>query len=156
MIAAAALALSLVLQVTNFSGEWTVEGPPTDMGSGLGSPLTITQNAKTLTIEQLLFSRYDLQPLVRTVYNLDGSETRNSIMTGHATQLRISRANWEGASLRISTTYPAVDPATNKEYTIDVEHKLMLESPDTLIVETSRSGALGGQPVMSKTIYKKK
>jgi hypothetical protein len=31
------------------------------MGSGWGSPFTITKNDNELVVEQLLFSRYDLQ-----------------------------------------------------------------------------------------------
>jgi phage baseplate assembly protein W len=54
----------------DFSGQWTVEAapatttPPTpgappprgDMGSGWGSPLTITQDARQLVVEQVLFT----------------------------------------------------------------------------------------------------
>ena len=75
-----------------------------DMGSGWGSTLTITQDARQLVVEQALFSRYDLQPPLRFVYALDGSETRNTVMMGHATQVRTSRATWDGAALRITTT----------------------------------------------------
>jgi hypothetical protein len=156
MMLLGAFALSLLLQVTNFAGEWTVDAPPTDMGSGLGSPLTITQDAGKLTIDQVLFSRYDLQPPVRTVYALDGSESRNAVMSGHATQLRVSRARWDGASLRISTTYPAVDPSTKKAFTVDVEHTLTLEGAATLVIETTRGGALGGKPVTTRAVYRKK
>ena len=81
-----------------------------DMGSGWGSPVTITQDERQLVVEQPLFSRYDLQPPVRTVYALDGSESRNAVMTGHATQLRVSRAKWDGDALVITTSYPAIDP----------------------------------------------
>ena len=62
------------------------------MGSGWGPALTITQDGKQLIVEQPLFSRYDLQPPVKTVYALDGTESRNTVMTGHATQTRVSRA----------------------------------------------------------------
>ena len=73
----AALAISgwlssgAVSQAPDFSGAWTLEpgaastapaapGPPArgDMGSGWGSPLTITQDAKQLVVEQTLFSRW--------------------------------------------------------------------------------------------------
>ena len=37
------------------------------MGSGWGSPLTITQDAKQLVVEQTLFSRCDMQPQLRFV-----------------------------------------------------------------------------------------
>jgi hypothetical protein len=125
------------------------------MGSGWGSPLTITQDARALVVEQTLFSRYDLQPPLRFVYALDGSETRNAVMTGHTTQVRLSRAAWDGPALRITTIYPAIDPASGKPFTTEVTHTLSLESSTTLVIEITRSGALGGQTTSTKTVYRK-
>lgn len=161
----------LAFQASNFSGQWTAEpaaaattpsapgtpAPPArgDMGSGWGSPLTITQDAMQLVVEQALFSRYDLQPPLRFVYALDGSETRNAVMTGHTTQVRLSRTTWDGQALRITTIYPAVDPASGKTFTTEVTHKLSLESPTMLVVEVTRAGALGGQATTTRTVYRK-
>jgi hypothetical protein len=153
----------------DFSGQWTVEpvaatttppapgaAPPRgDMGSGWGSPLTIAQDATQLVVEQALFSRYDLQPPLRFVYALDGSETRNAVMTGHTAQERVSRAGWDGRTLRITTTYPAVDPVSGRAFTTEVIHTLSLESPTTLVVEATRGGALGGQVTKTRTVYRK-
>jgi hypothetical protein len=155
----------------DFSGQWTVEPAPApatptaagapappprgDAGSGWGSPLTITQDAKQLIVEQVLFSRYDLQPPLRFVYALDGSEARHTVMIGHTTQVRLSRAAWEGQTLRITTMYPAIDPATGKAFTTEVTHRLSLESSTTLIIEATRGAALGGQPTKSRTVYRK-
>jgi hypothetical protein len=144
----------------DFSGQWTADPPPAntagDMGSGWGSPITISQDERQLVVEQALFSRYDLQPAVRTVYVLDGSESRNAVMTGHATQVRVSRARWDGDSLIIATSYPAVDPGTGKAFTIEVSQRLTLESAGVLIIEATRSGVLGGKPSTTKTTYRKK
>ena len=133
MMLLSALALSVLLQATDFSGQWTADPPaekaPGDMGSGWGSALTITQDGKQLIVEQPLFSRYDLQPPVKTVYALDGTESRNTVMTGHATQTRVSRARWDAAAVVIDTTYPAIDPATGKSITTSVTQRLTLESP---------------------------
>ena len=160
LLAALALTAAVLLQgQTDFSGQWVADPPPAvapgDMGSGWGSPLAITQDGTRLIVEQTLFSRYDLQPPVRTVYGLDGSVTRNSVMTGHATQARVSRATWEGAILLITTTYPAIDPKTGKAFSIDVTQRLALESPGVMVIETTRAGALGGQPTVSRTVYRK-
>ena len=84
------------------------------MGSGWGTPLTITQNATELVVEHALFSRYDLQPPLRFVYRLDGTESRNTTMAGHVTQTRVSRAEWDGQALKIVTSYPGIDPGTGK------------------------------------------
>jgi hypothetical protein len=156
----------------DFSGQWTLEaaaapgGPPApgapaappkgDMGSGWGSPLTITQDARQLVVEQALFSRYDLQPSVRFVYALDGSETRNAVMTGHTTHVRVSRATWDGQALQITTTYPAVEAVSGKPFATEVVQRLTLESPTTLVVEVTRGGALGGQPTKTRTVYQKR
>jgi len=155
----------------DFSGRWTVEAAPApatpsaggapappprgDMGSGWGSPLTIAQDAKQLIVEQTLFSRYDLQPPLRFIYALDGSETRNPVMMGHTTQLRVSRASWDGQTLRITTNYPSIDPASGNAFTTEVTHRLTLESPTTLVVEATRAGALGGQSTKTRTVYRK-
>jgi hypothetical protein len=125
------------------------------MGSGWGSPLVITQSGQQLVIEHTLFSRYDLGPQPRFTYALDGSETRNSVMIGHATQVRSSKAVWDGQSLRITTAYPGLDPASGKSFTTEVSHQLLLESPGTLIVEVTRGAALGGTPTRTRTVYRK-
>ena len=154
----------------DFSGQWTVEpaqatppaagtpAPPPqgDMGSGWGPTLTITQNARQLVVEQALFSRYDLQPPLRFVYALDGSETRNAVMMGHTTQMRLSRAAWEGQTLRITTMYPAIDPVSGKAFTTEVTQQLTLESPGTLVIDVTRDGALGGQATKTRTVYLKR
>ena len=154
----------------DFSGQWTeaepavvpppAGGPPAppprgDMGSGWGSPITITQDAGKLIVERALFSRYDLQPPLRFVYALDGSESRNAVMLGHTTQVRVSRASWDGQALRITTAYPSIDPASGKSVTSEVTQRLSLESPGTLVVEVARGAALGGQATTTRTVYKK-
>jgi len=150
----------------DFSGRWAIDtAPPApppgvaaapagrpdhgtlargDMSSGWGSPLTITQDARQLVVEQTLFSRYDINPQPRFVYALDGSETRNTAMIGHATQLRTSRATWDGQSLRIVTRYPGIDPGTGKPFTIDV-----------MVIETTRAAVLGGKENTTRSIYRK-
>lgn len=158
----------------DFSGKWVLEAAPMpppvgapagrpdqgrhapgDMGSGWGSPLAITQDTKQLLVEQTFFSGYDASPQPRFVYALDGSEARNTVMIGHATQTRVSRAAWEGQALRITTRYPGVDPVSGTPFTIEVTHRLSLESPATLIVEVTRGAALGGRETTTRTVYRK-
>jgi hypothetical protein len=165
----------------DFSGRWTIEsapaapaaatpaaGPaapalrpdqqrltPGDMGSGWSSSLTIAQDAARLVVEQSVFSRYDLFQQPRLVYALDGSETCNAVMIGHTTQVRTSRAEWEGEALRIRSTYPGIDPGSGKAITTDVTHRLSLESPTTLVVEVVRGAAPGGKATTTRTVYRK-
>src|SRR6185503_5753140 len=132
----------------DFSGRWTTEaagpGRSGDMGSGWGSPITIAQDATRLTVEYAFFARGDMQPPLRFVYALDGSETKNSVMMGRGIQLQISKAAWDGDKLVITTTHSLVDPASGKPATANVTQTLSLESPASLVVDTTRSGVLGG------------
>jgi hypothetical protein len=170
-IALASLALGAGSQGRpDFSGRWVAEpeavaGPTAagapggplrgSMGSGWGSPITITQTPEQLIVEQPIFSRYDLQPPLRHVYALDGSETRYPIMISHATQMRISRAAWKDGALEIRTIYPVTEPDTRKPFTVELTQRLFLESPTTLTVETTRGGAFGGRSIISRTVYQK-
>lgn len=162
-------ATTAATQTIDFSGNWSaVATPPApppagtpapaprgDMGSGWGTPLTIRQTATELIIEHPFFSRYDLQPPLRYVYTLNGAESRNTTMASHATQTRTSRARWDGDALSIVTSYPGIDPATGKPFTTTVTQRLTLPSPGELVIETTRTGVLGGRDTSTRTVYKK-
>ena len=60
---------------------------------------------------------------------------------------------WEGQTLVITTLHAFTDPSTRKPVTFDVTRRLSLESPDTLIVETTRGPALGGPPSSTRVVY---
>ena len=156
----------------DLSGRWTLDTPavattpavpgrpastaaPGDMGSGWGSPITIAQDAKQLTVEYQVFSRYDLQPPLKFTYPLDGSEGRNTINLGRGDQLETSRAQWKGQSLVIVTTFHVDDRSVGKPFTVDVTRTLSLDSPDTLVVEVTRAGVLGGASSTTRSVYRK-
>ena len=103
-----------------------------DMGSGWGSPLTLRQQGNQLVAEYTHFSTYDLQPKLRFVYALDGSESRNAIMIGHAESMLRSRATWRDSMLVVTTAYPGPSGAT------EVRQVLTITSPTTLLIETTR------------------
>src|SRR5262245_20831153 len=123
----------------DFSGRWAIEPPAPaapgaplgrgDMGSGWGSPLTITQDANRLTVEYAFFGRGDLQPPLKFVYALDGTETKNSVMMGRGIQAQSSKTAWDGDKLVITTVHTFNDPATGKPSTVEVKQILSLESP---------------------------
>jgi hypothetical protein len=162
-------ALVFGMQSPDFSGNWIADAsfaprpkpgapPPAprgDMGSGWGTPFTITHTASELVVEQPIFSRYDLQPPLRFVFRLDGQESRNTVMAGHETQTRTSRASWEGQTLVIVTSYPGIDPDTGKPFTTMVTQRLTLETPTQLAIEAVRSAALGGRETRSHTLFRK-
>ena len=157
----------------NFAGRWTTDamaagggnspagrgsggrrGRP-DMGSGWGSTITITQDPRQLTVEYAFFSRGDLQPPMKFVFALDGTETRNTVRMGRGPQAERSKAAWDGQTLVITTTHEFKDPGSGKEGTMDVVRRLSLESADSLVVETVRGGVLGGPSDTTRTVYRR-
>jgi hypothetical protein len=138
----------------NFAGRWIVDAPPApaagqraggaaaragDVGSGWGSTITVAQTAATLTVEYAFFTRGDMQPPLRFTFALDGSETKNTVMMGRGFQVERSKAAWDGQALVITTLHDYRDPATGKPAVFQVRRTLTLESPDRLIVETTRA-----------------
>jgi hypothetical protein len=156
-----------LLAAPDFSGRWTIAPSPApevarggmggrgDMGPGWGSPLTIAQNGAQLTIEYAFFTRGDMQAPLRFVYALDGSETRNSVMMGRGVHKEVSRTVWEGEKLVITTVHSFANPATGQAMTQDVIRKLSLNAPNSLVVETTRTGVLGGPSSTVRTVYTK-
>lgn len=154
----------------DFSGRWTSEpetaavparagggrgGRVGDMGSGWGPTLTVTQDAKSLTVEYMFFGRGDLQPPLKFSYALDGSETTNSVMMGYGIQQQRARAAWNDGKLVITTTHTFQNPDTRQPMTSEVIQVLSLESPTSLVVEVTRSGVLGGVSSSTRTVYRK-
>ena len=125
------------------------------MGSGWGSTITIVQDASKLTVEYAFFGRGDMQPPLKFVYALDGSETRNSVMMGRGIQQSASTAAWQGNTLVITTNHAFPDPGTGKTTSVEVKQALSLESPTSLVVETTRSGLAGAQASTTRTVYRK-
>jgi hypothetical protein len=130
-------------------------GAPADIGSGWGSTVTLTQNATQLVVEFAFFARGDLQPPVKFVYALDGSETTNTVMMGRGIQVQRSRARWNGDALVMTTAYGFADPQTGKPATAQVTRTLTLASPTSLVVDTVAEGVLGGPASTAKTSYRK-
>ena len=162
-------AVSVMAQAKpDFSGRWTIEpeGAPSsgtgrtgttvgNMGSGWGSNITFFHDATRLTVEYAFFVRGDLQPPLKFVYALDGSQTKNSVMMGRGIQTQTSKTAWEGDKLIITTEHNFENPANGQPMTTTVIQKLSLESPSSLLVETTRSGVLGGPSTATSTIYKR-
>jgi arylsulfatase A-like enzyme len=156
------------VQVPDFAGRWTASqdqagaargggasgrGGRGDMGSGWGSPITITQDGTRLTVEYAFFARGDMQPPLRFVYALDGSPTTNSVMMGRGLQSQTSTTAWSDSRLVITTTHTFVDPAGGRPSPVTVPPALWLDSPSALIVETTRAGVLGGPATTTRTTY---
>jgi formylglycine-generating enzyme required for sulfatase activity len=138
----------------SFAGEWQREtNNYTDEGSGWGDRITVTQDAAQLVVQWAFFVRSDLQPPLKFVYALDGTQTKNTIMMGRGLQSQTSTATWNGETLIISTIHAfALD---GKPMTSEVRQTLSLESPARLIVETMRGGAAGGPATTNRTAYRR-
>jgi hypothetical protein len=152
----------------DFSGTW-VAGPESgssiatagdaafrvgDMGSGWGTPLTITQRRDSLVVEYVFFSSYDLQPPVRLAYALDGSESPNTIILGHASAIQRARLAWMDTSLVITTRHP-VPREVAAASAVEVRHTLTMASPTSLVVETTRPGVNGALQTVRTTYTKR-
>ena len=118
------------------------------MGSGWGSPLTLRQAANRLVAEFAFFGTYDLQPRLRFSYTLDGSESRNAVMIGHAESVLRSRTAWKGDTLVITTEYSAPAGASDAV----VRQSLSLASATSLVIQTSR----GANSPASRSVYWKR
>jgi arylsulfatase len=161
------VAVAMPAQQPSFAGRWAVvpdstpsgrgAGPATGSpGSGWGTPLTITQDAARLIVEQPFFSRYDMQPPLKFTYALDGSETRNAVNLGEGEQVQRSRAQWNGATLVITTIHVFPNPSgAGDSLRVEVTQRLSLETPTRLIAETTRAGVLGGSSSVTRTVYTK-
>lgn len=142
----------------DFSGTWTVEPAASgrvrgDMGSGWGSPMTISQDADRLTVVYAFFAPGDLQAPLTFTYALDGTETKNAVRMGRGTQDQTSLARWEADKLVVVTTHQFSHPATREVIPVEVTRTLSLDSPKSLTVETTRAGVLGGEPTSTRVRY---
>jgi len=141
-------AANLSAQTVNFSGTWTpVVDPNAPAGRGGGNgPMTITMDAKTMTI-----TRTTQAGEQKTVYNLDGSDSKNTMMGrgGAATEV-ISKAKLDGGKVIVSTTrdFNGTSTTTTDTYWLD-GGKLMRSS---LSNQPARDGS---PPVARVTTFTK-
>jgi len=137
----------------NFAGKWTLVPDPNaaaagggrgrGMAGGLGPELTLAQDDKTLTVT----TNNPQVGELKTVYNLDGSESKNPLNFGGQTVDRVSKVKWDGAKLVITTTvsFNGTPAETTQSW--------MLDGSGNLVVESSSN--FSGTPTTSKFTYKK-
>jgi hypothetical protein len=156
--------LSMAGEKPDFAGTWTVPASrdgTTSLGSGWGESFTLLQDANTLTLERVFYARNDLQPAMKFRFALDGSETKNTVRMGRGEQVRVSTTSWDGEKLVITTVSHVVDSRNGQKIESKVTQTLSLERPSfgrsawppSLVIETVRSGALGGPPSTTRTVY---
>ena len=155
----------------DFSGSWSTSiissAPPSirsappvaSLGSGWGDRISIAQRANRLEIERIFFGPREMQAPVRYRYALDGSVTENAAIMGRTEPPSASTAAWEGNRLVITTLYPYQDPEDGRRLNQEVKQTLWLQPAGgtpwvpSLVVETTRGGALGGPASTNRTVY---
>ncbi len=156
----------------DFSGSWSTavlsSAPPTGqaspapvptLGSGWGNRIAIAHGPDRLEVERVFFVPREIQPTIRYRFALDGSETRNAIPVGRTGPPPTSTTAWDGDRLVIRTEYPFPDPESDRWLISEVTQTMWLRPAagtpfePTLVVETTRGGALGGPPSTTRTEY---
>lgn len=143
----------LSAQTPDFSGSWTMVAPAGGGGApagggrggrgggrgGLGANVTIAQTPTQLTVTRTMGGGE-----VASVYNLDGSQSTNTLSFGGQSVDLVSTAAWDGSSLVI-TTDTQVGSTTMT---------LSLNAQGQLVVESTGAGR-GGGPTTTTTTYDK-
>ncbi len=134
----------------DFSGTWTPDqaaapAPPAGgggggmRGGGMAGPMTIKQDATTLTITRTMGENQVVQ-----TYKLDGTESENKQMGRGGEIVTKSTAKWDGSKLVITTQRPGPDGAM-----VSQAQTYSLEGGNLVIESTGREGAV------QKRVFKK-
>jgi hypothetical protein len=153
--AAVVVATAGVFAQANFAGKWTRDAPAAGAGEargggggrgggrggGFGQEATITQDAKTLTIEYT-----QGQNPIKLTYTI-GGESKNTMpgRGGGEGQVLTSKTAWAGSTLVITTALP--NGGERKQV-------LSLEG-GKLVVETTQPTREGGPGTPTKVTYTK-
>jgi hypothetical protein len=105
---------------------------------------TISQDASTLTIVRTTGAGE-----VRAVYNLDGSESRNTVQGRGGPMEQVSRASFNGSRLVITTQQ---NFGGNM---VETTMSLSLDAQGNLVVESTAPGRGGGAPTTTTMRYRK-
>ena len=132
----------------NFAGKWTLVPDPAAPATGGMPPsptLTIVQDAKTLTVTRTI-----QMGEFTTVYNLDGSESKNTLNFNGNSIDQVSKTKWDGEKLIVNTTMSFEN--TPVEFSMVISQ----DASGTLGLETTRPDFQGGgAPITTKVKYKK-
>jgi hypothetical protein len=146
----------------DFSGKWVMDpasapAPPAGGGGGgggggrgggggglgFGQEFTAKQDAKMLTV-----TRMQGDQTVTAMYNLDGSESKNTVAGRGGQQEQVSTAVWEANKLVITTTVNVGGNAAEQKRVLSMEG-------GNLVIEQTNPGRQGGAPTTTKVVYKK-
>lgn len=160
VVAAAALVLGSAAVFAqakpNFAGKWVLEPAPEaapapggggggrgGRGGGLGTELTITQDASMVKLDYMAGGR-NPGPMSLT-YKLDGSDSMNAGAGGNE---QTSKAMWDGDKLVVTTALMMGGNTVEQKRTFSLEG-------GNLIVEQVQPGRDGGPGTPNRMTYKK-
>lgn len=134
----------------NFAAKWTMvvdpNAPPAGGRGmrGLGQEATIMQDASTLTVV-----RAGPNGEIKSVYNLDGTDSKNTMTFGDNSIDQISKLKWDGDKLVVTTT------ANFNGNTFETTTVLSVDASGSLVVDSTSPGRGGGAPATTRSTYKK-
>ena len=124
----------------DFSGRWVLVSP----AQGAGHEQVVKQTAATLSVGHEAKSGGH-----EAVYKLDGTESRNVLKSHGSEIVTMSKAEWEGERLVISstTTYPAGRRLDQRQF-------WSMDSDKRLVIEVTE--VVDGISQTRKTIYERR
>ncbi|HYN09425.1 MAG TPA: hypothetical protein VES67_18725 [Vicinamibacterales bacterium] len=128
-------------QKPDFSGRWVIVTP----AESAGLEQVVKHDATTLTTAHASEGAGHA-----TIYKLDGSESRNVIVSHGSDLVTLSRVSWSGNKLIITsaTTYPDGRKLDQKqEWSLDSDGRLMIELTESM---------QGGPPTTTTLVHKKR
>ena len=133
----------------NFAGKWTLvpdpAGPPAGTMGAPSTSLTIVQDEKTMTV-----TRTTQIGEFTNIYNLDGSERKNTLNIQGTPVDQLSKTKWDGGKLIVNTTM------SFENTPVEFSMVLSQDAAGTLGLETTRPDFQGGgAPITTKATYKK-
>jgi hypothetical protein len=143
-------ALPAAAQSADFSGKWLLVPDPAAAPAQGGGPgrrpspeIDITKDAKTLTLVRVTPNGER-----KSVYNLDGSESKNTMTFGGNSMDQLSKVTWSGNTMVVTTTG---EVNGNK---FESTMALSLDAAGNLVLENTFPTPDGGKNT-SKVMYKK-
>ena len=135
----------------SLAGTWTLIAEPNVASvpgrggrGGLGRMATIAQDAKMLTVTRIMQNGE-----MKMLYNLDGSESRNTVTMGGNPIEQSSTTKWSDNKYVITT----MSSFNGKSFTSTMT--LWLDASGNLVVESTSPARGGGAPVTTTMSYKK-
>jgi hypothetical protein len=153
------LALAARAADTNFAGTWEFDKDKSTLpGQGRGAPTswTVTQDAKTITVEsKMTFNGNDRT--VKNTFNLDGSETTADVTRGNNTGKNAMKAKWGEGNKTLETTTVYTGKRGDQDVTNTTTDKWELSADGKVLTVTrKREGGGGGGGGESKYVFNKK